>query len=341
MKVLSIIVPAYNSEQYLDKVIPSFFVEGILEKLDIIIVNDGSTDATVEAAEKYCRMYPGSVRLISQENKGHGGALNTGFAAAAGKFLKPVDSDDWVETQNMPRFIDLLESCDSDVVLTHYYTVDVSSGEVCKFKSYPAEYGNSMTMAEIMADWRSFYRCMTFHGIAYNTEFYRKHGIALSEHVFYEDNEYATFPCCHAETVTAFDLFVYDYRVGDVNQSISLANQIKRLGHLETVVRRMMQEYSKLPEKDGKRYAAMKTQGVLLSYLNLTLLAHPDKKMGRKMAAQSMAECKASAPEIYGLLLRKYQILTVLSRLHISKSSWDKFLNAKFYNRLRGNRNFD
>lgn len=341
MKILSLIVPSYNSERYLDKCIPSFFAEGILDKLDIIIVNDGSTDGTAETAEKYCRRYPGSVRLISQENKGHGGALNTGFAAAKGKYLKPVDADDWVETQNMPRFLELLEGCESDVVLTHYNTVDAVTGEICKFKSYPAQFGTPMTMDEVMADWRSFFRAMTFHGIAYNTTFYHTHGIRLSEHVFYEDNEYATFPSSRAQTVTAFDLFVYDYRVGDVNQSISLANQTKRLGQLETVVCRMMQEYNTLPEGAGKGYAAMKTQGVLLSYVNLALLAHPDKKTGRQMAARVMAESKAAAPEIYGLVLRKYQILTLLSRLHVSKTSWDKFLNSKFYNRLRGSHHIE
>lgn len=336
MKVLSLIVPAYNSEAYLDKCIPSLLVEEILDKLDIIIVNDGSTDATAGTAEKYCRLYPGSVRLISQENKGHGGALNTGFAAAVGKFLKPIDSDDWVETENLPRFLALLENCESDVVLTHYKTIDISSGEVCKFKTYPKEFGKPMTMEQLMADFSLFFRNTVFHGITYNTEFYRKHGIRLSEHVFYEDNEYATFPCCHAGTVTAFDLFIYDYRIGDVTQSISEANQVKRMGHTETVVRRMIQEYSRLPEGAGKHYAARKTQGVLLTYLTTALLAHPDKKTGRQLAARQMEACKAAAPEIYGLLVRKYQIHSIFSRLHISKTSWEKFQKSRLYTRLRG-----
>ena len=116
MKVLSLVVPAYNSEDFLDKGIGSFLQESVLEKLDIIIVNDGSMDTTAQVAEKYCRQYPGSVRLISQENKGHGGALNTGCAAAVGKYLKVVDADDWIETENLPEFIALLEDCSSDVV---------------------------------------------------------------------------------------------------------------------------------------------------------------------------------------------------------------------------------
>lgn len=85
----------------------------------MIVVNDGSADKTSDIAKEYIEKYPDVVRLISQQNKGHGGALNTGCAAARGKHLKVIDADDWVETDNLSEFIRLLEQCDSDVVLAH------------------------------------------------------------------------------------------------------------------------------------------------------------------------------------------------------------------------------
>lgn len=340
MKVLSLIVPSYNSEAFLDKCIPSFCEESVLDALDIIIVNDGSADATEDIARKYCRMYPNSIRLISQENKGHGGALNTGFTAATGKYLKPIDADDWIETRNLPDFIHFLENCDSDVVLTHYNMVDVSSGEITRMKSYPVEFGHPITMDEFMAQWRNFYRAATFHGIAYHTEFYRKHNNRLTEHVFYEDNEYATIPFCYANSITPVDSFLYDYRVGDVNQSISIVNQVRRLSHIKTVIDRMVQVYCQLPEGAGKQYAAMKTQAVGMMYLTTALLAHPDKKIGRKLAASQMEEFHRDTPEIYIMLARKYQVYQILSRFHISKQTWDNFLKSNVYNRLRHNHDF-
>ena len=120
MKILSFIIPSYKSAGFLDKCIPSFLNEAVLDKLDIIIVNDGSTDDTPLVARKYCDAHPDSIRLINQENKGHGGALNTGCAAAVGKYLKVIDADDWVETQNLPEFVAKLEKSDADVVLTHH-----------------------------------------------------------------------------------------------------------------------------------------------------------------------------------------------------------------------------
>ena len=340
MKILSLIVPSYNSEAFLDRCIPSFCEESVLDLLDIIIVNDGSADKTADVAEKYCRMYPDSIRLISQENKGHGGALNTGFAAAEGKYLKPIDADDWIETRNLPDLIHFLETCSSDVVLTHYHMVDISTGTVANMKCYPEAFGKPLTMDAFMAQWRNFYRAATFHGIAYHTEFYRKHNNKLTEHVFYEDNEYATIPFCYANTITPVDLFLYDYRVGDVNQSISITNQVKRLSHIKTVIDRMVQVYRKLPDGSGKQYTAMKTQAVGMMYLTTALLAHPDKKLGRKLAARQMEDLHRNAPMIHQMLARKYQVYQILSLCHIRKETWDNFLKSRIYNYLRHNHDY-
>lgn len=342
MKILSFIIPAYNSEAFLDKCVSSLLVPEILDKLDVIIVNDGSTDKTAALAERYCAAYPDSVRLISQENKGHGGALNTGCAAARGKYLKALDADDWVQAENLPQFVHLLETCGSDVVLTHHRTINISTGEVKNWRSFPEEFGRSYSLDEIMADWGRFERSLTFHGITYNTAFYRQYGIQLPEHVFYEDHEYATFPCCHAGSVTPFDLFIYEYRIGDVQQSVSEANQLKRMPHTETVLQRMIGESRSLARGTGGRsYAAMKTQVLLLSYLTTALLVDPDRKEGRTLAQARMEDCKAGLPEAYSLAARKYQVLRLLNRLHIRKQSWEKILNSRIFTTLRKKHDFD
>lgn len=344
MKVLSLIVPSYNSEQFLDKVIPSFLHPEVIDKLDIIVVNDGSKDATPEIAKKYCDDYPDSVRLINQENKGHGGALNTGCAAAVGKYLKVVDADDWVETENLPAFISLLEDCVSDVVLTHHHTVDISSGEIKKWKSYPEQFGRSYTMKEIMGQWKNFDRSLTFHGITYSTEFYHRNGIQLSEHVFYEDHEFATFPCCMAKSITPFDLFIYDYRIGDVQQSVSNENQLRRIGHTETVLRRFVREYYNLPlEKDdaGRSYVCMKAQGLLMSYLTTVMLVHPDRKQGRMMGARMMDYFKENLPDTWELSFKQYQAFRIMNVISIQKQTFESMLHSRVFNWLRHSRDFE
>lgn len=341
MKILSFIIPAYNSEAFLDKCLSSMLVPEVLPKLEIIVVNDGSKDATASIAEKYCIQYPEVVHLISQENKGHGGALNIGCATAQGKYLKVIDADDWILSENLAKFISLLEQCESDVVLTHHHTIDIGTGEMKNWRSYPRKFGKPYTFEQIMSDWRSFDRSLTFHGITYRTAFYHEYGHALLEHVFYEDHEYATYPCCQAQSVTPFDLFLYEYRIGDVNQSVSNANQLKRIGHTETVLQRMAERYQLLPDSAGKQYAAMKIQGLLLSYLTTTLLVNPDQKEGRQMGKIQMDKRLSDAPEAHALALRKYQAFYWLNRLHVSKSTWDRILGSSLYNRLRKNHTFD
>ena len=341
MKVLTFVIPAYNSEKFLDKCILSMLSDEILDKLEIIVVNDGSTDATASIAEKYSREYPGVVRLISQENKGHGGALNTGCAAAQGKYLKVIDADDWVQTGNLPEYIRLLEACESDVVLTHYHTVDISTDEIKPWKSFPQVFGRNYTFEEIMADWKSFDRCLTFHGITYRTAFYHEQGVQLSEHVFYEDHEFATFPCCRAASVMPLELFLYEYRIGDVNQSVSNANQLKRIGHTQTVIRHMSRHLKQIPAGGGRDYAIMKIQALLMSYLITELLVNPDKRSGRAAANRFMEECRELVPEAVNMLKRKYRVFAAMNRLHISKKTWDRILSLDLYNKIRGNHAFN
>lgn len=344
MKVLSFIIPSYNSAHFLDKCIGSMLCPEVLEELEIIIVNDGSQDNTVEVAEGYVARYPGIVRLISQENKGHGGALNTGCAAATGKYIRVIDADDWVETENLPQFVAALRDCDSDVVVTHYYTRDITTGEVKNWRCYPqAGFGRNYTLAEAMEDVKAFDRVLTFHGITYNTRFYQEKGIRLSEHVFYEDQEFGTIPCCFAKSILPLDLFLYSYRVGDVNQSVSDANQAKRIGHTETVLKRLISEYEKLPlpETDaGRDYFNMKAKVLLLGYINTAMLIIPDKKQGRALGDAMMALFREKMPVAYEMGVQQYKIYRLLNLLHVPKPLWDTFFYSKLYSILRNNHDF-
>lgn len=340
-KILSVIIPSYNCERFLHKGIPTFLDPAVLDYLDIIIVNDGSKDTTAEVAEGYCSRYPGSIRLISQENKGHGGALNTGFDAAVGKYLRVVDADDWVETKNLAPFVEFLKNSDSDVVLTDYDTVDISTGEVRVRHMPPETAGRNLTLGQLMEDRVNNEPILALHGITYRTDFYRKHGIRLSEHVFYEDVEYTTIPCCFAKSLTPAGLLIYHYRVGDVEQSVSDVNQLKRLGHVETVLNRLIREYGSIqasldPGQD--RFYCTKTRSLLLRYVSNVLLLEPDRRKGRAMAAQRMSLFRQQMPKVYEMVRKQYLLLLTLNCLHISKAKWDGFLESDFYRKLRNKR---
>lgn len=342
-KILSFIIPSYNCEKFLSKCLDSFLCEETMALTEVIVVNDGSKDGTAEIAQKYCSRYPDTFRLINQENKGHGGALNTGLSVAEGKYLKVIDADDWVETKNLPRLVKELADTDCDVVLCHHYTINISTGEIKKWKSYPEKYGVPYTFSQIMDNWKSFDRSLTFHGVIYRNDFYRENGIKLSEHVFYEDHEYATVPCCYAQSVMPLDMFLYHYRIGDVEQSVSDANQLGRISHTDAVLTRLIDEYNKSDRMDeqGRRYYAMKAQGLLLSYIITVMLVEKDRKKGRQMGDRMMERFKSELPETYKLAKKQYKIFRMMNLLHINKKTWEKISHSKLYNKLRKNHSFD
>lgn len=337
-KVLSIIIPSYNARKFLDVGIPSLLAESVLDSLDIIIVNDGSADDTAEIARTYCERYPGSIRLISQVNRGHGGALNTGFSASVGKYLRVMDADDWFLTENLAPFVEFLRTCESDAVLNHYRTVDISNGEILERRLPETSLGRTLTLKDMMDNRQGFERLFALHAITYRTDFYREKGIQLTEKVFYEDVEYATIPMCLAETVSCVDLFLYEYRIGDVQQSVSDSSQLKRIGHVQKVLDRMLREYTRLADQldEGQKWLyCVKTRSLLLRCCTTMMLLEPDRARGREMAAEQTALVKSRMPRVYEMMRREYRLLRLVSILNISKTKWDAFMQSPLYHRLR------
>ena len=138
MKILSIAVPCYNSEAYMEKCIDSLLVGG--EEVEILIVDDGSKDGTTEIADRYQEKYPTIVKAIHQENKGHGGAVNTGVENATGLYFKVVDSDDWVNPEAYQKILNVLAEVvrgpkTLDLLISNYvYEKEAPPHRSCRFQ---------------------------------------------------------------------------------------------------------------------------------------------------------------------------------------------------------------
>ena len=128
-KILTITVPAYNVEKFLEKTLDSSLVKEILDEIEVLVVDDGSGDGTAAIGRKYQERYPGSFRLISKENGGHGSTINRGIQEARGKYFKLVDGDDWVDNSGLRELNRRLRTCEADYVFTNYYVVNDGTGE--------------------------------------------------------------------------------------------------------------------------------------------------------------------------------------------------------------------
>ena len=166
-KTLTFVIPAYNMESYLDRCVNSLLSASDISDLEVLIVDDGSKDGTLEYARKLERTNPGAVRAIHQENKGHGGAVNTGIAAATGMYVKVVDADDWVDPQAIDTVLATLRAQHDtdepiDMLVTNYVYDKVAKRHktVVNFRRVwrPAACSAGMTWASSV--WRSTSSCM-------------------------------------------------------------------------------------------------------------------------------------------------------------------------------------
>ena len=125
MKYLTITIPSYNSEQYLERCLDSLILpRGWMEHIEIIVVNDGSTDRTGEIADDYVRRFPDTVRVVHKENGGHGSGVNTGLALATGRYFKVLDSDDWFDERAYRKLVENLEDWLGKEIEVRVITVD-------------------------------------------------------------------------------------------------------------------------------------------------------------------------------------------------------------------------
>lgn len=111
--------------------------EEILEDVEVLIVDDGSTDGTAKIGKEYEKRYPQTYRVISKTNGGHGSTINCGIEQSRGTFFKVVDGDDWVNTEALIEVVRRLKTCGADYVVTDYCEVNDKTKEQVR-KQFPA-----------------------------------------------------------------------------------------------------------------------------------------------------------------------------------------------------------
>lgn len=331
-KTLSFIIPAYNAQAYLEKCLDSLVVEACLPALEIIVVNDGSSDATANIASDYVARYPQTVFLLNKENGGHGSAINAGLEQAQGCYFRVLDADDWIVSDNLPLVISKLAEQDVDALIFDFDTYDINTAKR-RLYSVATEYGESaIGIKELLAVYGQVARNCSFHGICYNSEFYRSTGLQLTEKIFYDDNEFAIIPMLDVETLRLIPLAFYQYRIGDVNQSVAFPSQVKRMGNYEAVIYHIVAaRQGRQLEPEREEYYLRQLSQLVVSYLAIALVKNPQKPAGRKLAQAMMEYLSAEASAVLPYLHRKYSLMLALNRLHVSPLLYQGLLDSGLY----------
>ena len=268
MKLLSIAVPCYNSAAYMRNCIDSLLPGG--EDVEIIIINDGSQDNTLEIAEEYKEQFPSIVKVVDKENGGHGSGVNAGIEHASGLYFKVVDSDDWVKQSAYIEILDTLknllrEGNSIDMLISNF--VYEKEGEKRK---KVMKYHHALPQGQIFT-WKDVHhfrvgQYMLMHSVIYRTNLLRECGLKLPENTFYVDNIFVFNPLPYVKTMYYLDVNFYRYYIGRADQSVNEDIMIGRIDQQITVNKLMVDYY--VLEKP-RIYANGKVNKYMRSYLDI------------------------------------------------------------------------
>lgn len=286
MKLLTITVPCYNSAAYMERCIESLLPGG--GEMDIIIINDGSTDATGAIADRFAAQHPECVRVIHQPNGGHGEGINQGIRHARGLYFKVVDSDDRLDVTALLKLLAILRKlaeipAQPDLIVNNYVYDKEDKQAV-----FSVNYRVSMR-PNCVIGWDDVHRFpvhkqFMIHSLIYRTQMLRDMNLVLPKHTFYEDNIYIYRPLPHTRLLYYFDEPLYGYFIGREDQSIAEKNIIRRLDQVSNMAEQMITSYSlaqlrSLP-KTLYYYMLNNCAGMLATTSALQFIAETEDSLG-------------------------------------------------------------
>lgn len=248
-------------------------VESLLkggEDVEIIIVNDGSSDDTARIADEYATKYPTIVKAVHKENGGHGSAVNAGIENATGLFFKVVDSDDWVKEEAYMQILDTLRSLAGgekvlDMLISNfvYEKVGENRHKVMRYK-HALPQNQIFTWQEVKHFHKGQY--MLMHSVIFRTKLLKECGLKLPEHTFYVDNLYVYEPLPFVRNMYYLDVNFYRYYIGRSDQSVNEDIMIGRIDQ-QIKVNKLMIDY--LSDKKSQIAGNKKLYQYMISYLDI------------------------------------------------------------------------
>lgn len=336
-KVLTICVPSYNVEETLDRALYSFVSCGHAELLDVLVVNDGSSDRTKEIGRLYEDKYPGIIKLVDKENGGHGSTINTAIELARGKYFRVVDGDDWLEPKELGKLLLKLKSMEEngekvDLVSSDYAQIDMTTGGInrIKMKKGILSYDKVYDIDKVDISDQYF----SIHSITYRTEVLRQSELRLSEHAFYVDVEYQmlTLPWVKTILFTAGEL--YRYSVGNSGQSISKTSFVKRYDNHDRVMRRVIDFYadhiSEMPATVERYYRTLIEKHFLNTHYSISLLYDEDRERGLRRTKEFDHYLKSKHRMLYEAAGVLYPTVAFARKESYQPANLPKFNNLKY-----------
>ena len=304
-KILTVVIPSYNTEIYIEECMPHFFDDRILNDVEILIINDGSKDNTAVLAEKYVEKYPNTVRVITKENGGHGSVINRGIVEAKGKYFKIVDGDDWVIGENFVKLVQNLKQVDVDMILNPYVQYHIIRKTESIEENAIKDYGVVKQFDEVARELNP----LELHRITFRTSILRDNHIKMQEKCYYEDSEYDLYPTPYINTVIFYEEPVYVYRVGSPTQSVNISNAVKNLDMHYIILKNMIGFYHNLSNDISRE-----KRDYIIRFINSRIQSHYGIYLKIKLgkgARKGMMEFDTELKELSSELYEKSMTLPI------------------------------
>ena len=338
MKKLTITVPCFNSEKYLERCLNSLIIGG--EQVEIIVVDDGSTDRTEEIADRYVLNYPDIVTVVHKENGGHGSGVNTGLYMARGRYFKVVDSDDWLEKDAYMKLMETitywLETEENTGIIPDLAICNYTYNHLDEKKRKTVHYKNVFPEKKIFTweDIGTFYpsQYLIMHALIYRTDVLRRTGIILPEHTFYVDNIFAYYPLPFVETLYYLNEDLYQYYMGREDQSVNekvLVSRIEQQIKVTKIVAECV-DLKKVRQKSPKLAHYMYRNISIMMAISSIHLLLSGEKTAKSRHQEIWKELKEKNPELYYRL--RYTKISGLTNL---PGSLGKKVTVKGYRFVR------
>lgn len=233
--LLSIIVPTYNMEAYLDKCLTSLIIGEAnseqMQSIEVLVINDGSTDRSSEIAHRYEERYPDTFKVIDKENGHYGSCINVALPLAVGKYIKILDADDYMNTDLFCQYLKCLNRLDVDLVFNNIDLVNRKNEKTGEWRLLLPE-RQVLAFEEICKCTQDFF----VHTFTYRTSFLRNIGYYQTEGIYYSDNDWVAKPMTAVSSAFYIPLNIYIYNKDREWQSTSIEVMSKSLGSLKTII---------------------------------------------------------------------------------------------------------
>lgn len=244
-KILTIVVPAYNMEKFLPYCLDSLLIGQRLEDVEVLVVNDGSTDRTSAIAHEYEKRLFGVLRVIDKENGNYGSCINCGLKEATGRYIKILDADDSFDSENFSLFVAFLADEDADLIVSDFDIVD-ENRRINKSVRYDLPAGTHF-IEDICA--KSTFMGMQMHGVTYRRDLLLQLEYVQAEGISYTDHQWIATPMIAVRTVSYFCKPVYQYLVGREGQTMNPEVKARRISHIAECALSMCRDYERLKER--------------------------------------------------------------------------------------------